>query len=79
MFYPKGENSADFAKQNGFKQQLPKHSKAVFSESEDSGGQVPRYKIGAVSLYGVLTRVCMRKPSRPSGFLPAAKSHSRFA
>ena len=62
-----------------FKQQLPKHSKAVFSESKNSGGQVPRNKIGAVSLYGVLTRVCMRKPSRPSGLLPAAKSHSRFA
>ena len=27
----------------------------------------------------ILTRVCMRKPSRPSGLLPAAKSHSRFA
>ena len=27
----------------------------------------------------ILTRVCMRKPSRPSGLLPTAKSHSRFA
>ena len=63
----------------GFKQQLPKHSKAVFSESEDSGGQVPCDTASALSLYGILTRVCMRKPSRPSGLLPAAKSHSRFA
>ena len=52
---------------------------AVFPESKNSGGEVPRYKIGVVSLYGILTRVCMRKPSRPSGFLPTAKSHSRFA
>ena len=38
----------------GFKQQLPKHSKAVFSESEDSGGQVPCYKIGVIPFYGIL-------------------------
>ena len=45
----------------------------MFSESKNSGGQVPRNKIGAVSLYGVLTRVCIRKPSRPSGLLPTGK------
>ena len=31
-----------------------RHSKAVFPESKNSGGQVPRYKIGVVSLYGIL-------------------------
>ena len=33
---------------------------AVFSESKNSGGQVPRYKIGVVSLYGVL-QSCPRR------------------
>ena len=26
-----------------------------------------------------MTRVCIRKPSRPSGLLPSAKSQTRFA
>ena len=58
----------------GFKQQLPKHSKAVFSESKNSDGQVPRYKIGVVSLYGVLQGSARRGKIEQETDLPIAKT-----